>query len=393
MSKAVIRPISIGLKKDSTKSAFLSHLEPIDKEIEEGNFSSQSEQDSFSDSSKLFQFPVLNKYKHLIVDLKKKLPPREAAWSIDINEEKFRGGTKGNFSVIIGKAKSKKTGLVSLIVSQYVKENPGKLVLYFDTEQDEHDSQRIGFRYAEHTQNDEDVILVRLREESVSERLKKIDEIIKGTDGIDLIIIDGVRDLVTSINDEEQATLINTKLLQWTGEKKTHIITVIHQNKGDNNARGHLGTELINKSELVLSVTKDIDNESQSIVKKELDRSAPDFPDFILSINDKDKVVIEGITSKKTNSQGNKKLGLKDIADHTWTNEILPRIFSKNKELKHNELVTEIKVDLESNYLGDECLSTSRGRILDYIVHIKNKGFIEKIGKERSPYAKYILPS
>ena len=102
MSKAVIRPISIGLKKDSTKSAFLSHLEPIDKEIEEVDFSPQLEQDSFSDSSKLSQFPVLNKYKHLIVDLKKKLPPREAAWSIYINEEKFRGGTKGNFSVIIG---------------------------------------------------------------------------------------------------------------------------------------------------------------------------------------------------------------------------------------------------------------------------------------------------
>ena len=35
--------------------------------------------------------------------------------------------------------------------------------------------------------------------------------------------------------------------MQWTGEQNIHIQTVLHLNKGDDNARGHIGTELNTK--------------------------------------------------------------------------------------------------------------------------------------------------
>jgi hypothetical protein len=41
-------------------------------------------------------------------------------------------------------------------------------------------------------------------------------------------------------------------LMQWTGEKNIRIQTVLHLNKGDDNARGHIGTELNNKAESLL---------------------------------------------------------------------------------------------------------------------------------------------
>lgn len=370
MSKAVIRPISIGLKKDSTKSAFLSHLEAIDKEVEEGGSLSQLEQD-------------------LLIDLTEELTPPVKAWGLTINDTFFTCGTKGDFSVIIGKAKSKKTFLLSIILEQILKEDINKHILYFDTEQDKYHASNSVKRIVKKIGTiPSNLKAYTLRGISPSERLEFIDSKINNSTDIDIVIIDGVRDLVSSINDEEQATKISTKLLNWTANKELHIITIIHQNKGDNNARGHLGTELMNKSQLVLSVLKDVDNERRSFVKKELDRSAPDLPDFSFSINENGLADIEGITSKKSTSQNSNKLGLHDIKDETWK-EILPRVFKDNTGLKYNDLVTEIRVDLESKFN----VSIGRNRIVDHITNLRNKGFIDKIGKAGSRNTYYILSS
>ena len=59
------------------------------------------------------------------------------------------------------------------------------------------------------------------------------------------------------INSPREATLIVNYLMNWTEEFNLHLHTVIHQNKGDENARGHIGTEINNKSETVLRVEKD----------------------------------------------------------------------------------------------------------------------------------------
>ena len=45
---------------------------------------------------------------------------------------------------------------------------------------------------------------------------------------------------------------------------------IIHQNKADKNARGHIGSEVVNKSETVISIGK-------SDVEKELTVVAPEF--------------------------------------------------------------------------------------------------------------------
>ena len=67
--------------------------------------------------------------------------------------------------------------------------------------------------------------------------------------------------------------MIASKLLKWTEEKNIHVVTVLHQNKNDGNARGHLGSELVNKAETVLSVTKDSKEKDISIVEAEYCRN------------------------------------------------------------------------------------------------------------------------
>lgn len=44
--------------------------------------------------------------------------------------------------------------------------------------------------------------------------------------------------------------------MAWTSKYDLHIHCVLHLNKNDNNTRGHIGTELENKAETVLIISK-----------------------------------------------------------------------------------------------------------------------------------------
>ena len=66
----------------------------------------------------------------------------------------------------------------------------------------------------------------------------------------DICIIDGIKDLMTDINNAEQATQIMEKLMAMAKETNSCIVCVLHQNKAeqDRNMRGSIGTELTNKA-------------------------------------------------------------------------------------------------------------------------------------------------
>lgn len=66
----------------------------------------------------------------------------------------------------------------------------------------------------------------------------------------DIVILDGIKDLMTDINDAVQATIIMEKLMALAKEMNCCIVCVLHQNKSeqDRNMRGSIGTELTNKA-------------------------------------------------------------------------------------------------------------------------------------------------
>ena len=236
-----------------------------------------------------------SKYK---IDLNKELPPPQKAWTLD----DAILGTLGNFGLIIGKAKSKKSFFINIAVTTAISDDQlhgrfkGHLpkdrpeVLYFDTEMDEYDVQKAGHRVRKQIGYDKQHLLENLhihflRGLSPKERLAHIEEEIYSNDRASFIVIDGIRDLITAINDEEQATMMASKLLKWTQERNIYIIVVLHQNKGDHNARGHIGTELINKAQTVLSVSVDKNNKDISVVAPEMCRDKePDI--FAFRINE-----------------------------------------------------------------------------------------------------------
>ena len=73
--------------------------------------------------------------------------------------------------------------------------------------------------------------------------------------------------------------------MQWTDEYQIHLHTILHQNKSDENARGHIGTEINNKAETVIQIEKDKDNSNISKVESVHTRSK-DFLPFAFCIND-----------------------------------------------------------------------------------------------------------
>ena len=210
-------------------------------------------------------------------------------------------GTLGNFSASIGKAKSKKTFNVSAIVAaalkngtvlRYVAELPEekRKILYVDTEQSHYHCLKVMKRILRlaglpDDRDNEHLEFLALRKYTPEQRIRIVEQAIYNTPDIGLVIIDGIRDMVYDINSPGESTRIISKLMQWTDDRQIHIHTILHQNKGDENARGHIGTELNNKAETVLQITKSTQDGNISEVKAMHIRDR-DFEPFAFRIND-----------------------------------------------------------------------------------------------------------
>jgi hypothetical protein len=74
----------------------------------------------------------------------------------------------------------------------------------------------------------------------------------------DLVILDGIRDLVSDINDGAEAQRIMEEMLALAQDNDCCIIAVLHQNKSgeSRDPRGWLGTELLNKAFDVFATEK-----------------------------------------------------------------------------------------------------------------------------------------
>lgn len=176
--------------------------------------------------------------------------------------------TLGNFSCIIGKAKSKKTFFLSLVSSALLcNSSDGKFIgemkegkdeiLYFDTEQGEYDSYNV-IKRIEHMAGTRDRFRgYNLRPFSPVDRCQIIEYAFKlFGEKTGFCVIDGIADLANGINDEDEATRVVTILLRLSKVYNCHISTVIHQNKNNEFATGHLGSSIMKKAEIIISVNK-----------------------------------------------------------------------------------------------------------------------------------------
>ena len=186
--------------------------------------------------------------------------------------------TLGNFSASTGKAKSKKTFNVSALVAASL---AGKQVLNCRSV-----LERI-LRLAglPTTTDPENLDFFCLREYSPSVRVEVIDYALRQNKGYGLVIIDGIRDLMLDINSTGESVEVINRMMEWSSRYDLHIHCVLHLNKGDNNVRGHIGTEMSNKAETVLVISKSNENPGISEVHA-LHIREKEFKPFAFTINE-----------------------------------------------------------------------------------------------------------
>lgn len=291
-----------------------------------------------------------------------------------------------DFSLITGKAKSRKTVLVSCLLAAaatgkiILGKLHGKLpndkrgVLLFDTEQSDYHLWKVLGRIktlSNWQEEPSNFYSHALRPMSAKERLEIVEFALTKhykDKGIGLVVIDGIRDLVTSINDEEQASLITSKLMKWSDELDCHIMVVLHQNKGDKNARGHLGTELVNKSQVVISVTKDDKAPDFSIVTVDEIRGVKE-PEPIVITQDEDGLPI--LAEDFTPTSQSKKPEALNL--HLKSDEYIYSIF---------EDAFKLQDEYKSGILQDQ-LDTSHAKLHGVGIGIGKRKQLISIGKDK----------
>lgn len=209
--------------------------------------------------------------------------------------------TLGNFSASTGKAKSKKTFNVSAIVAAslagkqvlnyraHLPEGKRK-ILYVDTEQSRFHCHNVLERILRlaglpTTTDSENLDFICLREYSPAIRIGVIDYALRQRKGYGLVIIDGIRDLMLDINSTGESVEVINKMMEWSSKYDLHIHCVLHLNKGDNNVRGHIGTEMSNKAETVLVISKNNDCPNVSEVHA-LHIREKEFKPFAFTVNE-----------------------------------------------------------------------------------------------------------
>lgn len=208
--------------------------------------------------------------------------------------------TLGNFSAIYGKSKAKKTFLATMfmacasrggeldytILSDLPENRPG--VVLFDTEQSSYDAYITAKRVCDMSGKFKNNFgSFDLREYSPLERCEIINHFIeKQSNHISFIVIDGIADLAMAINDEIEASRVVSLLMKWTKVYNLHICVIIHQNKNDNFATGHLGSSIMKKAECLISVAKDTCDNLRSDINCDYIRGAMEFDKFSIIIDE-----------------------------------------------------------------------------------------------------------
>lgn len=332
------------------------------------------DQDSYEKLLRYFKLNITDKYE---------FPPE----IIKINGTTI--ATVGNFSASTGKPKSKKTFNISALVASalsgkpvlcYTAELPPKKkrVLYIDTEQSKCHCHKVLERILKlaglPTDRDcEKLDFFVLREYTPDQRRDIINCALNENHDYGLVVIDGIRDLIRDINSPSESLDIINDLMRWSSYYELHIHTVLHQNKSDENTRGHIGTELNNKAETVLLVRKSPENNNISEVRAMHIRDK-EFKPFAFQIDDDGlPELVDAHEFKPTKQE--RICPLTELPDNIHR-QALDIAFSETEQAGYNQLMSIL-------HTGYEQIGYIRGRntLIELIKYHVRRGILIKRDK------------
>lgn len=258
-------------------------------------------------------------------------------------------GTIPRGDIVAVKAKSKhgKTFLCSIFAAVAMGAKWGSLnavendckVMFIDTEQNEKNVARVARRIhamagIDIHKNSGRLLCYALRKMDMAKRWQFISDRIT-EERPDLVIIDGIADLIADFNNITESQEIIGKLMATSTEFNLSIIFVLHTNKSkeDNNMKGHLGTMAVQKCSDVFEVVKNVATFNVSASEC---RNIP-IPDFSF-ILDNDGVPHPSETFKQ--AQAAEKTAVKEAK----LKQTFAEIFSEKQELSYSDLIPLVKL-------------------------------------------------
>jgi len=319
--------------------------------------------------------------------------------------------TRENISCVTAQAKVGKTFLVKLIVSAILKRGifQNRLlselpdgrdkILYIDTEQSKFHV-KLGLSQIKEmlgSGNEHELNRMQVYQfdaVSTTQRLEFVKWLIYNTQP-DFVVLDGISDLALDTNNLKEADELVTNLRIWATENNCHICNVIHQNPNDiqTKMKGHLGTKLQDKSEIVIGVSVDKENDNNRIVQSLASRNRKPEP-FEFTISEQGLPVINEFEVTQSKITG-KKASKTEKPDYQLF-QLLTTIYSKKiggiNFYRYTELTQQIILEYEKAFkdnLGDNNAKKLLTKFIDnnWILKSGEKGFSQYfLGEFSEPF-------
>jgi hypothetical protein len=307
--------------------------------------------------------------------------------------------TVGDISTVTGQAKARKSYFLSAVLTAALNPNyyAGFLdvdlppdrpkIIWIDTEQSKFWSQQILNRVKRsgvtEEEIDERIIYLNCRSLSTAQ-LKAITYVSLDSYAKEsaFMILDGSRDLVSSVNNEDESTQLSRWLPEIAAHYNCNITNVLHQNPSggsDSKMRGHLGTELMNKSEFVVQIVKHEKDKEVFIAKSMLSRDIG-TDELCFTINDG---LLE-FTDAPVEAKNEKLRFMHDLPMSSLKN-IIKSIF----KMRSNYSKTNFVVALQAELMNTHGMSFGREKIdKEWLPFFENKGLVEVNPDENNSRAK-----
>ncbi len=108
-----------------------------------------------------------------------------------------------------------------------------------------------------------------------------------------VIVLDVVTDCIENFNDPKESLKLIDLMNELINQNDVTFICVIHENPGGEKARGHLGTEIINKASQVIQIAFDGDSKDLIMLKFLHSRNTRQIDSVYLRYDDEVKGLVE----------------------------------------------------------------------------------------------------
>lgn len=306
-------------------------------------------------------------------------PPPQAVNIVSVNGVPL--GTQGNLLCITGAEGTGKSNYAAALVAGAVRQGDvsidtlglciaenikNKAVLFYDTEQSEAQLFKNVSKLMRRAELKALPSFCHVFSLTGLTRTERLNAIVRSMDkyyylhqGIHMVVIDGIADLILSANGEAESVAVVESLYRLAGIYNTCIVTVLHFIPNGLKLRGHLGSELQRKASAILSVESD-KQPGMSVVKalKVREGSPLDVPlmlfswdkaaDMHLYRGEKSAKLIE-VRKEKTLAQVAKEV-FSEVKELSYT--LLTDLLQENVGVKERTAKSYISFMLEKDIIG-----------------------------------------